>query len=151
MHKGRCMWKETGAIRNAGSSGLCDQRALLCHYNALREEGKEVGKDVNHLVTVNLFATITNANFDRDAIIARIKETLAVKEESRAKLVDPTGLPEAAVWNGNENEFDSKADSDEVGVLATENEDVRSPARNDYIWTERSCCLFQARQCPDAR
>ena len=101
-------------------------KGLSCVTTMLREEGKEVGKDVNHLVTVNLFATITNANFDRDAIIARIKETLAVKEELRAKLVDPTGLPEAAVWNGNENEFDSKADSDEVGVLATENEDVRS-------------------------
>ena len=112
-------------------SGMLDllvyvTKGLSCVTTMLREEGKEVGKDVNHLVTVNLFATITNANFDRDAIIARIKETLAVKEELRAKLDDPTGLPEAAVWNGNENEFDSKADSDEVGVLATENEDVRS-------------------------
>ena len=112
-------------------SGMLDllvyvTKGLSCVTTMLPEEGKEVGKDVNHLVTVNLFATITNANFDRDAIIARIKETLAVKEELRAKLVDPTGLPEAAVWNGNENEFDSKADSDEVGVLATENEDVRS-------------------------
>ena len=112
-------------------SGMLDllvyvTKGLSCVTTMLREEGKEVGKDVNHLVTVNLFATITNANFDRDAIIARIKETLAVKEELRAKLDDPTGLPEAAVWNGNENEFDSKADSDDVGVLATENEDVRS-------------------------
>lgn len=94
-------------------SGMLDllvyvTKGLSCVTTMLREEGKEVGKDVNHLVTVNLFATITNANFDRDAIIARIKETLAVKEELRAKLVDPTGLPEAAVWNGNENEFDSK-------------------------------------------
>lgn len=112
-------------------SGMLDllvyvTKGLSCVTTMLREEGKEVGKDVNHLVTVNLFATITNANFDRDAIIARLKETLAVKEELRAKLDDPTGLPEAAVWNGNENEFDSKADSDEVGVFATENEDVRS-------------------------
>ena len=50
-------------------------KGLSCVTTKLREEGKEVGKDVNHLVTVNLFATITNANFDRDAIIARIKET----------------------------------------------------------------------------
>ena len=112
-------------------SGMLDllvyvTKGLSCVTTKLREEGKEVGKDANHLVTVNLFATITNANFDRDAIIARIKETLAVKEELRAKLDDPAGLPEAAVWNGNESEFDSKADSDEVGVLATENEDVRS-------------------------
>lgn len=97
-------------------SGMLDllvyvTKGLSCVTTMLREEGKEVGKDVNHLVTVNLFATITNANFDRDAIIARIKETLAVKEELRAKLVDPTGLPEAAVWNGNENEFDSKAEA----------------------------------------
>ena len=101
-------------------------KGLSCVTTKLREEGKEVGKDVNHLVTVNLFATITNANFDRDAIIARINETLAVKEELRAKLDDQAGLPEAAVWNENESEFDTKAYSDEVGVLATENEDVRS-------------------------
>ena len=101
-------------------------KGLSCVTTMLREEGKEVGKDVNHLVTVNLFTTITNANFDRDAIVARIKETLKVKEDLRSKLTDLDSLPEAAVWNGNENEFDSKADSDEVGVLATENEDVRS-------------------------
>ena len=29
----------------------------------LREEGKELSKDVNHLITINLFTTITNANF----------------------------------------------------------------------------------------
>ena len=112
-------------------SGMLDllvyaTKGLSCVTTKLREEGKEVGKDVNHLVTVNLFATITNANFDRDAIIARINETLAVKEELRAKLDDQAGLPEAAVWNENESEFDTKAYSDEVGVLATENEDVRS-------------------------
>lgn len=112
-------------------SGMLDllvyvTKGLSCVTTMLREEGKEVGKDVNHLVTVNLFATITNANFDRDAIIARIKETLAVKEDLRAKLDDPTGLPEAALWNGSESEFDAKADSDAVGVLSTENEDIRS-------------------------
>lgn len=103
-------------------SGMLDllvyvTKGLSCVTTMLREEGKEVGKDVNHLVTVNLFATITNANFDRDAIIARIKETLAVKEELRAKLVDPTGLPEAAVWNGNENEFDSKLALGDIGGI----------------------------------
>lgn len=112
-------------------SGMLDllvyaTKGLSCVATKMREEGKEVGKDVNHLVTVNLFATITNANFDRDAIIARIKETLAVKEELRKQLSDPGALPEAALWNGDESEFDAKATSDEVGVLATENEDIRS-------------------------
>ena len=51
----------------------------------LRAEGKEVSKEVNHLVTLNLFITITNANFDNDAIIApdyleaKYKKALAYK------------------------------------------------------------------------
>ena len=52
----------------------------------LREEGKEVSKDVNHLITINLFTTITNANFDDDIFYARVKETLVTKEELLAKL-----------------------------------------------------------------
>ena len=112
-------------------SGMLDllvyvTKGLSCVTTKIREEGKEVSKDVNHLVTVNLFTTITNANFDRDAIIARIKETLAVKEELRKQLASTDALPAAALWNGDESEFDAKADSDEVGVLATENEDIRS-------------------------
>ena len=112
-------------------SGMLDllvyvTKGLSCVTTKIREEGKEVSKDVNHLVTVNLFTTITNANFDRDAIIARIKETLAVKEELRKQLSATDALPAAALWNGDESEFDAKADSDEVGVLATENEDIRS-------------------------
>ena len=42
----------------------------------LREEGKEVCRDTNHMVTLNLFTTITNANFDNESIIKRIKDTL---------------------------------------------------------------------------
>ena len=112
-------------------SGMLDllvyvTKGLSCVTTRLRKEGKEVAKTVNHLVTVNLFTTITNANFDREAIIARIRETLVVKEGLRAQLADPNALPKAALWNGSESEFATKANSDEVGVLATENEDIRS-------------------------
>lgn len=92
----------------------------------LRKEGKAVSRDVNHLVTVNLFTTITNANFDKAAIIDRIAKTLAVKEELLGQLDDQDGLHDAAVWNGDEASFDAKAHSGEVGVLATKNEDIRS-------------------------
>ncbi len=92
----------------------------------LRQEGKAVSRDVNHLVTVNLFTTITNANFDKNAIIDRIVRTLAVKEELLDQLDSTEGLHDAAVWNGDEASFDAKAHSGEVGVLATRNEDIRS-------------------------
>lgn len=101
-------------------------KGLSAVTTKLRDQGKEVDKAINHLVTVNLFTTITNANFDLEAITAKIKETLAVKEELRAKLDDPEDLPDAALWNAGESDFAAKAASDEVGVLATENEDIRS-------------------------
>ena len=49
-------------------------KGLSAVTTALRAAGKNVDRNVNHLVTVNLFTTITNANFDREAIIDRIKD-----------------------------------------------------------------------------
>lgn len=99
-------------------------KGLSAVTTALRATGKSVRRNVNHMVTVNLFVTITNANFDREAIIGRIKETLAVKADLLTQLDDTSSLPAAALWNGDESEFDAKAKT--VGVLATENEDIRS-------------------------
>ncbi len=73
----------------------------------LRKEGKTVAQEINHLVTVNLFITITNANFDAEAIKAAIEKTRKVREE-----LDCEGS--------------LVADKNRIGVLATENEDVRS-------------------------
>ena len=101
-------------------------KGLSAVTTALRAEGKSVEKDINHLVTVNLFTTITNANFDKEVIVTKIKETLSAKEALIGKLDDASSLPAAAVWNAGEAEFEAKAISDEVGVLATENEDIRS-------------------------
>ena len=53
---------------------------------ALRSEGKEVPSHINHLITLNLFATITNANFDKEAIVARIHATLDAKQALLAQL-----------------------------------------------------------------
>lgn len=93
----------------------------------LRKEGKEISSDVDHLITLNLFTTITNANFDDSVFNDRIKMTLKVKNDLLNKLDNSANLSEAALWTADtEAEFEVKANSDEVGVLATENEDVRS-------------------------
>ena len=101
-------------------------KGLSAVTTQLRAEGGTVAEDVNHLVSVNLFATITNANFDREALIARIEKTLAVKEDLKKQLKDASKLPSAALWTADAASFDEKAASDDVGVLATKNEDVRS-------------------------
>lgn len=91
----------------------------------LRSEGKTIAQEVNHLVTLNLFTTITNANFDEDAIIARIVETLDKKRELLAEVENQGILPDTAKWDSDDRgEFKAKAA--EVGVLSTQNEDVRS-------------------------
>ena len=99
-------------------------KGLSAVTTQLRKEGKSIPKEINHRATLNLFITITNANFDNEAIISRIRETLAAKEELLKEVKDKEALPQAAFWNGSEEEFESKAK--EVGVLATENEDIRS-------------------------
>lgn len=131
--------QETAGCKGCTVSGVCGKKpevaamqdlliyvtkGLSAVTTALRSEGKEVSKEINHLVTMNLFITITNANFDRKAIIAAVKITLKAKEEQLERLDSKEGLTEAALWNGDEAEFDEKAQN--VGVLATENEDIRS-------------------------
>lgn len=90
----------------------------------IRAEGKQIDKSINHLITLNLFTTITNANFDKDVIVERIKTTLKVKENLLKEVSDKSALPSAALWSANESEFMAKAVT--VGVLATKNEDIRS-------------------------
>ncbi len=90
----------------------------------IRAEEKQIDKSINHLITLNLFTTITNANFDKDVIVERIKTTLKVKENLLKEVSDKSALPSASLWNANESEFMAKAVT--VGVLATENEDIRS-------------------------
>ena len=120
--------------------------SVLCE---LRKSGaggehEEIPHAVNHLITRNLFATITNANFDDESLKIKIKETLECKEKYLQKLKgaklcgsqaeggacgepgEHAGyrLPDAALWNGPEEEYLQKAEH--VGVLSTENEDVRA-------------------------
>ncbi|MFP4979197.1 hydroxylamine reductase [Paenibacillus sp. CN-4] len=80
-----------------------------------------------------LFATITNANFDRRYFVDKIREALELRTElqhalnalGEKALHQPLPLHDAAVWNADSEEaFDAKART--VGVLSTPNEDIRS-------------------------
>ena len=90
---------------------------------ALRKEGRSVSAQVNHLITHNLFTTITNANFDKEAIVSRIRATVDEKQRLLAQLGHTDGLPAAALWDGS-GDWEAKART--VGVLSTEHEDIRS-------------------------
>ena len=98
-------------------------KGLSAVTTALRTQGTPVEEEVNHLITLNLFTTITNANFDKGAIEARIHSTLEVKAGLLPRVEKGEDLPEAALWDGS-GDWEEKAGT--VGVLSTENEDIRS-------------------------
>ena len=111
-----------GCSCDAGSAGLCNERPV-CRDHGSSCPGRGGGGEINHLITLNLFTTITNANFDKEAIEARIRDTLAVKEKLLAQVEHKEQLPLAALWDGT-GSWEAKAA--QVGVLSTENEDIRS-------------------------
>ncbi len=116
--------------KNPEVAGLQDvlvyvSKGLSAITTRLRKEGKPVSKDVNHFITLNLFITITNANFDEEAIMDRIEASLKLKRELIKQVSSPNTLPEAAHWD-TDNRGIYKVKALTVGVLATENEDVRS-------------------------
>ena len=130
--------QETAGCTGCTISGVCGKKpdvaamqdllvyvtkGLSAVTTALRQEGKQVAAEINHLITLNLFTTITNANFDKESIEARIRATLTEKEALLAQVEDSSSLPEAAKWDGSGN-WEEKART--VGVLSTENEDIRS-------------------------
>lgn len=91
----------------------------------LRAQGTTVTKEQNHRVSLNLFITITNANFDPEAIRVHINQTIDAKNEALAQLNERENLPEAALYEEKDAAAqDEKAQT--VGVLSTKNEDVRS-------------------------
>ena len=91
----------------------------------LREEGKKVSFEINNYITLNLFTTITNANFDDEIFYNRVFVTLSIKEKLLNELKNKENLSNAALYNGKtREELDEK--SRVVGVLATKDEDIRS-------------------------
>lgn len=101
----------------------------VAYYNKLaREKGINI-PETDKLIFDGLFATITNANFDKEAFMEKIEDTLTVRESIKKQVEKkgvkiPTNLHQSATWYGEKSTFEAKAPT--VGILATENEDVRS-------------------------
>ncbi len=99
----------------------------------LAEKATALGIDhgvSGQFVTEALFVTVTNVSFDPQAIEAKIEETLSLKDrvkaavEAKAGKEATEGLPSEALWSGDPSTYGTRAAA--VGVLSTENEDIRS-------------------------
>ena len=131
--------QETAGNQGCTQSGVCGKKPETARLQdvllyatkgfsqvltILREEGKKPETAWNHQVTENLFLTITNANFDDDRILDAIKKTLELKAAALDMIKEKEALSQAARWNPAGQEEISACPK--AGVLAAENEDVRS-------------------------
>lgn len=101
------------------TKGLCEVTTEL------RSKQQMISRELNQFISENLFVTITNANFDDEIITSRITKTLMYKQELLTKLSDTSTLSKVALWScADEKEYLIQGKI--VGVLSTENEDIRS-------------------------
>ena len=141
--------QETAKNQGCTVKGMCGKpeetanlQDLLIHVlkgiGVYGEKAAELGvldRNTGKSVSESLFSTITNVNWDDDWFASRIKEALNVREDIKGKFLaayqEKNGqafseaLPDAATWSSQDAAtFQAKAK--EVGIMATENEDVRS-------------------------
>lgn len=106
---------------------LC--KGISCYTVRLRELGVEL-PEINKFITDSLFMTITNANFDKNRFIVRILTAYEMRNAAKERLLAAGGSVEGITFDGASWTGESEAEMAEkalsVGVLATENEDVRS-------------------------
>jgi len=119
-------------------------------------QAREIGlntDEADKFIVESLFSTITNANFDGKALNARVQKGLKIRQDLKDAIIKAGGsynskenkswtskflsvlgikndkdekeIHDAAVWAAN-NPEDFKKKAETVGVLATENEDIRS-------------------------
>ena len=106
-------------------------KGLSVYANIGREHGIK-DEQVDRYIFEGLFMTITNANFDKQRFIDKLRDGFKVRIQFENKLeeagimIDKNNLPEAARWNAyTPGEYERKAQ--QVGVLQmSENEDIRS-------------------------
>ncbi len=132
--------QETLNNKGCTKAGVCGKKAdvasaqdllvyttkLLCDVlNNLRGENYTIDKKYNHMVTYNMFITITNANFDLDMILDQVVKTIEAKDELLTKLNDKSKLRKLSLYSDKDKDK-LMALAEIVGVLVTKDEDQRS-------------------------
>ncbi|MBI9088405.1 MAG: hydroxylamine reductase [Desulfobacterium sp.] len=147
--KGVCGKEDTTS--NLQDLLIYNLKGIAVLAEGLKAEGVDLGRDVGRFAVKGLFTTITNANFDDGSLVAWIQQSLEVKKELKDKFdalapgaakdslwqkivglfagapesAKESLLHESALWFDDDvPDYQEKAKT--VGVLATENEDVRS-------------------------
>ncbi|WP_321493990.1 hydroxylamine reductase [uncultured Desulfobacter sp.] len=119
--------------------------AVLAHK--AKTAGIKVPASNGQFIAEGLFTTITNANFNDEDIVSWINRAQTVKKKLLESVKDKVGadLHDCATWFSNDtSQFGAKAEA--VGVLSTENEDVRS-LRELLVIGLKGICAYADHAC----
>lgn len=106
-------------------------KGVALYSSILRKEGK-VSQEINRYLINSLFITITNANFDDNAIIEEIKKGIKIRKKLELSLNEENKkevekFSHLVNWQAEtDEEIVEFSNEKKVGILRTENEDVKS-------------------------
>lgn len=95
--------------------------------DSLRQAGVKTGQEVGDYIVDSLFVTITNANFDDQAILNKVDKGVQIKRELLDLAVkNNVSLPDyqEVKWGGEKSDYE--AEGNRESILRNENEDLRS-------------------------
>ena len=95
--------------------------------DSLRQAGVKTGQEVGDYIVDSLFVTITNANFDDQAILNKVDKGVQMKRELLDLAVkNNVSLPDyqEVKWGGEKSDYE--AEGNRESILRNENEDLRS-------------------------
>lgn len=138
--------QETAQGKGCSIVGVCGKKAetanlqdLLIYItksvaicSSILRRRESISREVERYLINSLFITITNANFDDEAIIAEIRKGLKLREELKSKLFESENVELekygeiVSVTLNSDEEILEYSKRKEVGILRSENEDIRS-------------------------
>jgi hydroxylamine reductase len=137
--------QETAGGKGCTLRGVCGKTSDLANLQDLlmyvvkgvsvaNVKARELGvnkAETDKFVFDGLFMTITNANWDKARFFAAIRQGLKLRDEIKAAVAKVGGVIESnyegLTWNGETDaELEAKAESGDVSILQTKDEDIRS-------------------------
>lgn len=137
--------QETANGTGCTIAGICGKKDDLANMQDLlvyvvkglgivHTEARELGlknSKVDEFIVNSLFMTITNANWDKNDFYNKVRDGLIIREEIKSSIEKAgsqlTNRSDFVTWYGETTlEFENKAASQEVSILATKDEDIRS-------------------------
>ena len=151
--------QETAQNKGCTIKGVCGKTADVANLQDLlifllkgisiktvtmRKQGIEIPAKVNRFVTESLFMTITNANFDKERFIKRIKEAVELRDSLKITISESYD-DDFLTWQAESvNEFEHKAEKE--SILNTVDEDVRS-LREFLIYGVKGMAAYTEHAC----